>query len=116
MNKIRCKSKFTEFEHYSKWCMLQPLCSEIVKQTLGRTCRLFVLQLGEVSKNFNQYGRNREVGNTAGTHSEDYSFKPTSSRQLFRMIFFVVFLRLPLNRHKKHNNKAPCSGMLHRVR
>jgi hypothetical protein len=46
------------------------------------------LQLSEVSKNFNQYGGHREVGNTAGTHSEDYSFKPTSSRQLCRMIFF----------------------------
>lgn len=49
------------------------------------------LQLSEVSKNFNQYGRHCEVGNTAGTHSEDYSFKPTSSRQLCRMIFFRGF-------------------------
>jgi hypothetical protein len=59
-------------------------------------------------------GRRREVGNTGVTHLEDLGFKPTSGRQLFRMSFFVVFLRLPLHRHTKHNYKATCSGMLHR--
>jgi hypothetical protein len=45
-------------------------------------------------------GRRREVGNTAGTDSEDPGFKPTSDRQLFRKNFFLVFLRLPSTRHK----------------
>jgi hypothetical protein len=53
----------------------------------------------------------REVGNTGVTHSGDPGFKPTSSRQLFRM----SFLRLLLHRRTKHNYKATCSGMLHRV-
>ena len=68
-------------------------------------------------------GRRREVGNSDFTypgdagfiHPGDAGFKPTSSRQLFRMSFFVVFLRLPLHRRTKHNYKATCCGMLHRV-
>lgn len=60
-------------------------------------------------------GRHREVGNNGGTHSEDPGFKLTSSRQLFRMSFIVVSLRLSLHRHTKHNYKAMCSGTLHRV-
>jgi len=48
MHKIRRESKFTEFEYYSKWFMLQPLCSEMVKQTLARilVCGLLVPSVG----------------------------------------------------------------------
>jgi hypothetical protein len=60
-------------------------------------------------------GLRREVGNTGGTHSEGPSFKLRASRLLFRMSFFVGFLRLPLHRHTKHTHKTTCSGMLHRA-
>jgi hypothetical protein len=38
-------------------------------------------------------GRRRQVGNSAGTHSEGPGLKSTPSRRLFRLSFFVVFLR-----------------------
>ena len=87
--------------------MLRPLCYEMVKQTLERTRGLFFpFSWVRSARILINNGRRREVGNTGGTHSEDPGFKPTSSRQLFRMSFFVVSLRLTLHRHKKHNYKA----------